>query len=119
MAALNCTVASVPAREYVFVSTDPKSRTGKRGEGRGETDSKVLSAYGRDKLNENGKLLLGFAEDNKLVLLNIFFCTPKSGVSYSFQSTNRSKVQARFGLCSDKAVGPPTHPLRFMSAGPP
>ena len=53
MAALNCTVASVPAREYVFVLTDANGRTEKRGEGRGETDSKVLGAYGRDKLNEN------------------------------------------------------------------
>ena len=37
------------------------TRTGKRGEGGGEADSKVLRAYGRDVLNENGKLLLGFA----------------------------------------------------------
>ena len=88
-------VASVPAREYVFVLTDANARTGKRGEGGGETDSKVLGAYGRDKLNENGKLLLGFAEDSKLALLNTFFCTPKSGVSYTFQSANRSKRQAR------------------------
>ena len=95
MAALNWTVASVPAREYVFVLTDANARTGKRGEGGGEADSKVLGAYGRDKLNENGKLLLGFAEDNKLALLNTFFCTPKSGVSYTFQSANRSKGQAR------------------------
>ena len=58
MAALNCTVASVLAREYVFVLTDANARTGKRGEGGGETDSKVLGAYGRDKLNENVKLLL-------------------------------------------------------------
>ena len=95
MAALNCTVASVPAREYVFVLTDANAKTGKRGEGGGETDSKLLGAYGRDKLNENGKLLLGFAEDNKLAPLNTFFSTPKSGVSYTFQSANRSKGQAR------------------------
>ena len=95
MAALNCTVASVPAREYVFVLTHANPRTGKRGEGGGETDSNALGAYGQDKLNENGKLLLGFAEDNKLALLNTFFCTPKSGVSYTFQSANRSKGQAR------------------------
>ena len=95
MAALNCTVASVPAREYVFALTNANARTGKRGEGGGETDSKVLGAYGRDQLNENGKLLLGYAEDKKLALLNTFFCTPKSGVPYTFQSANRSKGQAR------------------------
>ena len=56
----------------------------------------MLGAYGRDKLNENGKiLLLCFAEDNKLALLNTFFCTPKSGVSYTFQSADRSKGRAR------------------------
>ena len=46
-------------------------------------------------LNENGKLLLRFAEDNKLALLNTFFSTPKRGVSYTFQSVNRGKGQAR------------------------
>ena len=84
MAALNCTVASVPAREYVFVLTDAEARTGKRCEGGGEADSKVLGAYGRAKLNKNGKLLPGFAEDNKLALLNTFFRTSESGVSYTF-----------------------------------
>ena len=86
MAAPNCTVASVPAREYVFVLTDANG-----GE---EADNKVFGAYGRDKLNENDKLLLGFAEDNKLALLNTFFCTPKSSVFYKFQSANRSKGRA-------------------------
>ena len=95
MAALDCTVASVPTREYVFVLTDANARTGNRGEGGGKTDSKVLGAYGRDKLNEEGKLLLDFAEDNRLALLNTFFCIPKSGVSYTFQNTNRSKEQSR------------------------
>ena len=95
MSALNRTVAPVPAREHVFVLTDANARTGKRGEGGGETNSKVLGAYGGDVLNENGKLLLRFAEDNKLALLNTFFCTPKNGVSYTFQSVNRGKDQAR------------------------
>ena len=43
LAALNCTVASVPAREYVSVLTDASARRGKRGEGGGEVDSKVLA----------------------------------------------------------------------------
>ena len=45
----------------------------------------------RDKLNGNGKLLLDSPEHNKFALLNILFCTPKGGVSYTFQSANRSK----------------------------
>ena len=73
MSVLNSTVALVPAREHVFVLTDAKTRTGKRGQGGGEIDSKALSAYDRDVLNENGKqLLLLFAEDNRLALLNTF-----------------------------------------------
>ena len=46
-------------------------------------------------LNENDKLLLGFTDDNKLALLNTFFCTPEIGVSYTFQNANRSEEQAR------------------------
>ena len=103
MAALNCTVTSAPAREYVFfVLTDANARTEKRDDGGGEADNKVLGVYGQDKLNENDKLLLGFAEDNKLALLITFFCTPKSDVSYTFQSANRSKGQARLGYILTK-----------------
>ena len=94
-AALNSTVASMSAREYVFVLTDANVRTRKRGGGGGEAGSRVLGAYGQHVLNENGKLRLGFAEDNKLALPNTFFCIPTSGVSYTFQSVNRSKGQAR------------------------
>ena len=94
MAALNSTVASMPARDHVFILTDLNARTRKRVEGGGEPGSKVLGAYGRDVLNENGKLLLGFAKDNKLALLNTsFFFTPKSGVFDMLQSANRSKGQ--------------------------
>ena len=58
----------------------------------------------QDKLNENGKLLLGFAEDNKLALLNILFCTLQSGVSCKPQSANRSKEQAHFDYILTKQV---------------
>ena len=95
MSALDITVASVPARKHVFVLSASNARTGKRGEGGGVIDSKAQGAYGSDVLNEHGKLLLRFAEDNKLALLNTLFCTPKSGVSYTFQCANRGKGQAR------------------------
>ena len=55
----------------------------------------MSGAYGRDKFNENGRLLRGFVEGNKLALLNDLFCIPKSRVSYTFQSANRSKGQVR------------------------
>ena len=111
IAGLNNTVASVPARECVFALTDTNATTGKRGEGGGEADSKVLGGYGRDVLNENGKLLLGFEEHNKLALLNTFFCTPKSGVSYKFQKRQPQQGTSTFELYPDKAGGPSTDPL--------
>ena len=95
MVALNSTVPSVPARERVFFLTHENVRTGKRGEGSEEAGCKVLGAYDQDVLNENDKPLLGFAENNKLALLKLFFCNLKRGVSYTFQSAMHSKRQLR------------------------
>ena len=104
MATLNSTVASVPIWEHVFVLTNTNARTVKRDEGGEEADNKVLGAYGRDVLNANGKLLLGFTEGNKLALLNTLFCTPKSDASCTFQSANHSKGQARLDYILTKKV---------------
>ena len=101
MAALHSSVASMPTWEYVFILTDAIVRTRKRGERGREENEKVLGAYGQDLLNKNGNLLLGFAEDNKLVILKTF-CTPKSGGSYTFQSTNCSKELARLDFILTK-----------------
>ena len=76
MPALNSTVEIMPAREHVFVLTDANTRIGKTSERGGDADSKVLGVYGRDVLNQNGKLLLGFAVDSRLALLNIFLFAP-------------------------------------------
>ena len=111
MEALNCTVASVPAREYVFVLTDTNARTGKRGEGGGEADIKVLGAYCRDKLNENSKLRPGFAEDNKFALLNTFFAPLKVACLY-VPKRQPQQGSSTFRLHPDKAGRLPTHPLR-------
>ena len=112
VAALNSSVTSMLALEYVFVLTDANARTGKRGEGGGEENSKVLGAYGRDVLNENDKLLLDFAEDNKLALLNTFFCTPQNWHILHVPNHQPQQGTSTFGLYPDKAGGPPTHALR-------
>ena len=57
------------------------------------TDSKVLGAYGRDELNDNGERLLIHGTDNKLALLITYYATPARGISYTFQSPNRGKAQ--------------------------
>ena len=77
----------------LLVPMDANARTGSRGIG--WTDSKVLGAYGRDELNDNGERLLTHATDNKLVLLNAFYATPVRGISYTFQSPHRGKDQCR------------------------
>ena len=97
MAALKSTVPSVPAREYVFVLTD--------------ANAKVLGAYGRDVLNENGKLVLGFAEDNKLALLNCFFLQSQKWRVLHIAKRQTQQGTSTFGLCPDKAGGPSTDPL--------
>lgn len=75
-------VKRVPAKECLFVLMDANARTGKRIEGDG-TDDGVLGAYGRDEMNDNGKLLLNFASDNKLAITNTFFSTRKGGISHT------------------------------------
>ena len=85
MAALNSTVASVPTWEYVLVLTDANARTGKRGEGGEEAQIKVLGAYDRDVLNESGKILLDFAEDNTLAFLNTIYSPSRVVCSTRFK----------------------------------
>lgn len=79
--------------------THASARSGNRGEGGGDTDSKVLSAYSRDVLNENGKLLLRFVEDNKLALLNSFFCTPERWLIRR-GAFSRVRMVGQWGRCS-------------------
>ena len=61
---------------------DANARTGMRGIE--WTDSKVLGAYGRDELNDNGQRHLTHATDNKLALRNTYYATPARGISYTF-----------------------------------
>ena len=46
-------------------------------------DGRVLGAYGRDELNNNGKRLLSLTSDNKLALTNTCFNARKGGLSRS------------------------------------
>ena len=112
MAAPNSILASVTAREYLFILADPNIRTGKRGEGGWEADSKVLGAYDRDTAQQKRPILLGFAEDSNLALLNTFFCTLISGVSYTFQKCQPWQGTSTSGLYPDKAGEPRIGPLR-------
>ena len=55
----------------------------------GSKDSKILGAYGRGTLNDNGELLLSFAKNHDLALVNTFLSTPKSGVTHTFNGRGK------------------------------
>ena len=83
----------VPRHEQLFVLMDANARTGRREKGGvGSKDSKILGAYGRDTLNDNGELLLFFANNHDLAIVNTFFSTPKGGVSYTFNGRGKKRI---------------------------
>ena len=112
MAALNSTVALVPAREYVFVLTHVNAKTGKRGEGGGEAGSKVLGAYGRDVLNEDGKLLLGFARRQQARYSESLFLHPQKWRALHIPMRQLQQGTSTFELYPDKTGEPSIDPLR-------
>ena len=68
------------------------------------TDSKVLGAYGRDELNDNGERLLIHATDDQLSLLNTYYATPGRGISHTFQSPNQGKAQYKLAYILTRQV---------------
>ena len=77
-ATLGSTVAEMPKGEHLLVVMDANARTGAEGEGC--ADDKVLGAYKRDTLKDNGRRLLAFSAENQLALVNTLFSTPKRGI---------------------------------------
>ena len=92
----------VPSRDHLLVLMDANARTGMRGIE--WTDRKVLGAYGRDELNDNGERLMTHAIDNKLALHNTYCATPARGISYTFQSLNRENAQYRLDYILTRQV---------------
>ena len=83
----------VPKHEQLFVLMDANARMGRRENGQvGSKDNKSLGAYGRDTLNDNGELLLSFANNHNLALVNTFSSTPKGGVSQTYFKRERRKT---------------------------
>ena len=90
---LDRVVEEVPKHEQLFVLMDANARTGRREKGQvGSKDSKILGAYGRDTLNDNGELLLSFANNHDLALVNTFFSIPKGGVSHTFNGRGKKRI---------------------------
>ncbi|CAN0411908.1 unnamed protein product, partial [Ascophyllum nodosum] len=55
-------------------------------------ECKVLGAYGRDILNDNGKRLLSFSANHELALLNTFFSTTKNAILHTFNGRGRKCI---------------------------
>ena len=88
---LDRAVKDAPRHEQLFVLMDANARTGRREKGGvGSKDNKILGAYGRDILNDNGELLLSFANNHDLAILNTFYKTPKGGVSHAFNRRGKN-----------------------------
>ena len=87
---LDRVVEKLPKHEQLFVLMDVNACTGRREKGQvGSKESKILGAYGRDTLNDNGELLLSFARNHDLALVNTFFSTPEGGVSHTFNGRGK------------------------------
>ena len=85
-------VEEVPKHEQLFVLMDANARTGRKEKGQvGSKDSKILGAYGRDTLNDNGELLLSFANNHDLALVNTLFSTPKGGL-HTFNGRGKKRI---------------------------
>ena len=87
---LDKAVEEVP-RHVVLM--DANARRGGREKGQvGSKDSKILGAYDRDALSDNGELLLSFASSHDLALVNSFFGTPKGGLSHTFNGRGKKRI---------------------------
>ena len=91
---LDRAVKDVPRHEQLFVLMDATVRIGRREKGGvGSKDNKIIGAYCRDILNDNGELLLSFANNHDLaIIVNTFFSTPKGGVSHTFNGRGKKRI---------------------------
>ena len=90
---LDKAVKEVPRHEQLFVLMDANARPERRDKGHvGSNDTKIIGAYGRDTLNDNGEPLLSFANNHDLALVNTIFSTPKGSVSHTFNGRGKKRI---------------------------
>ena len=53
---------------------------------------KAIGAYGQDALNDSGELLLFFANNYDLALVNTFFSISKGGVSHTLNGLGKKAI---------------------------
>ena len=75
------------------------------GQGRGEEQGyKNIGAYGRDIVNDNGNLLLSFANNYAIALVNTFFSTSKGGVQHTFDGLGKPRINYILTRQSDRKL---------------
>ena len=90
---LDRAVTDVPRHEQLFVLMDANARTGTREKGGVRIkDNKFFRDYGRFTLNDNGELLLSFANNHNLATVNTFFSTPKCSASHTFNGRGEKRI---------------------------
>ena len=103
--ALERVVKEVPDHEQLFVLMDANARTGRRGGGKlGSEECKVLGAYGRDNLNDNGERLLSFSANHELAVLNTFSSTAKNVISHTFNGRGKKRIDYIFTRQRDRKL---------------
>ena len=60
--------------------------------GVGSKDNPIVGPYGRDTLNDNGELLLSFANIHDLAIVNTIFSTRTGGVSHTFNGRGKERI---------------------------
>ena len=90
---LDRAVEEVPNHEPLFVLMDANARTGRREKGGvGSKNNIIIGAYSRDTLNNNGELLMSFANNHDLAIVNTFLSTHKGGVSNTFNRQCKKRI---------------------------
>ena len=83
----------VPKNDQLVVLVDATARKGRREKGGVKSkESDILGADGRDTLNDNKELLLSFADNHDLALVNMVIGTRKGGVSHVFSGLGKNRT---------------------------
>ena len=86
-------VKEVLENEQLFVLMDANARTGRRGGGKlGSKECKVLGAYGRDTLHDDGERRLSFSDNHELAHSIRIFSTAKNAISHTFNGRGRKCI---------------------------
>ena len=107
------------ANERVFVLLDANARTGERSVRCSDDESRILGAYGRDALNDNGERLLSFAINCKLALTDTFFSARKGGKSHTYNRTSPKNRKQIDDIFTRQAHRPRVHDVEVVPQPPP